>query len=124
MKKIATLMFLGFVYSNFAQAGVFDDAQMRLNNLPGKPAPQNIVGVKSSRAALTHLLNEIRIDLARAKANGGEHETIIRVGQKLVDFTNQTEPADIFDQKEVNMIREIDSIAEDVRRKIFGGQEY
>lgn len=124
MKQIATLMFLGIVYSNFAQAGVFDDAQVRLNNLTGKPASQNIVGVKASRAALTNLLNEIRIDLARAKANGGEHDTIIRVGQKLVDFQYQTEPADVFNQKEVNMIREIDSIAEDVRRKIFGGQEF
>ena len=82
----------------------------------------NIVGQDACARELKRLLDEIAENIRTAGANGPESlsETVILESRKLVDFTNRTEPKDIFDSIEVENVRKIDGAADEARRRIFG----
>jgi hypothetical protein len=82
----------------------------------------DIIGFAACAQALKRLLDEIAENIKTASANGPDalHEAVLTETRKLVDFTNQTEPEDIFDATEVENIRKIDQTADEARREIFG----
>jgi hypothetical protein len=82
----------------------------------------NIIGFAACAQELKRLLNEITENIKAAGANGPDalHAAVLTETRRLVDFTNQTEPKDIFDATEVENIRKIDQTADDARREIFG----
>jgi hypothetical protein len=82
----------------------------------------DIIGFEACAQELRRLLNEIAENLKTAGENGPDalHEAVLSETKKLVDFTNRTEPKDIFDADEFGNIRKIDEAADEARRKIFG----
>ena len=82
----------------------------------------DIIGFEACAQELKRLLNEIPENLKAADATGPDalHAAVLIETRKLVDFTNRTEPKDIFDAAEVANIRKIDEAADEARRKIFG----
>ena len=48
------------------------------------------------------------------------HAAVLTETRKLVDFTNRTEPKNIFDATEVENVRKLDEAADQTRREIFG----
>ena len=82
----------------------------------------DLIGFEACTQELRRLLDEIAENIRTAGANGTDalHEAVLTETRKLVDFTNRTEPTDIFDADEVGNIRKIDEAADETRRKIFG----
>lgn len=81
-----------------------------------------IIGFEACTKELKRLLDEVSENIRTADAKGSDalHEAVMTETRKLVDFTNQTEPKDIFDGIEVENIRKIDQTADETRREIFG----
>jgi hypothetical protein len=81
-----------------------------------------IIGFEACTKELKRLLDEVSENIRTADAKGSDalHEAVMTETRKLVDFTNQTEPKDIFDAIEVENIRKIDQTADETRREIFG----
>lgn len=81
-----------------------------------------IIGFEACTNELKRLLDEVSENIKTAGAKGPDalHEAVMTETRKLVDFTNQTEPKDIFDAVEVENIRKIDQTADETRREIFG----
>jgi len=82
----------------------------------------NIIGFEACTKELKRLLDEVSENIKTAGAQGPEalHEAVMIESRKLVAFTNQTEPKDIFDTVEVENVRKIDQTANETRREIFG----
>ncbi len=127
MKRNAlTLFCILCVYSGFTYA----NQQVRDNRIKNvlhrlevqgsvRLVNSNIVGVQASRDALRSLLIDIDRELQAGRQNGTEYETLLSVGQKLVDFTNRTEPSDVFNMDEIKQIRGIDQLAEELRSSLY-----
>ena len=81
-----------------------------------------IIGFEACTQELKRLSDEISENIKTAGANGPDalHEAVMTETRKLVDFTNRTEPKDIFDAVEIENIRKIDQTADETRREIFG----
>lgn len=82
----------------------------------------DIIGFKECTKELKRLLDEIEANIKSASEAGPDalHAAVLTETRKLVDFTNRTEPEDIFDANEVENIRKIDQAADEARREIFG----
>jgi hypothetical protein len=82
----------------------------------------DIIGFEACAQELRRLLDEIADNIKTAGENGPDalHAAVLTETRKLVDFTNRTEPKDMFDTAEVENIRKIDEAADEARRKIFG----
>ena len=82
----------------------------------------DIIGFEACAQELRRLLNEIAENIKTAGENGPEalHAAVLTETRKLVDFTNRTEPKNMFDADEVGNIRRIDEAADEARRKTFG----
>ena len=82
----------------------------------------NIIGFAACSKALRLLLDDVAQNINAAKDKGAEvfDDTVIAQSGRLVDFTNQTEAADISDAEEVANIRSIDEQAEAARKEIMG----
>jgi hypothetical protein len=82
----------------------------------------DIIGFEACAQELRRLLAEIAENIKTAGENGPDalHAAVLTETRKLVDFTNRTEPKDIFDADEVGNIRTIDQAADEARREIFG----
>jgi hypothetical protein len=82
----------------------------------------DIIGFEACAQELKRLLDEIAENIKTAGENGPDelHAAVLTETRKLVDFTNRTEPKDIFDADEIGNIRKIDQAADEVRREIFG----
>ena len=82
----------------------------------------NIIGFEACTKELKRLLDEISENIKTAGTKGPEalHEAVMIESRKLVDFTNRTEPKDIFNEVEVENVRKIDQTADEARREIFG----
>ncbi|MBW1748559.1 MAG: hypothetical protein JRJ34_09220 [Deltaproteobacteria bacterium] len=82
----------------------------------------DIIGFEACTQELRRLLDEIEANIKSASEAGPDafHAAVLTETRKLVDFTNRTEPEDIFDANEVENIRKIDQTADEVRREIFG----
>lgn len=82
----------------------------------------DIIGFDASAQELRRLLDEISQNIKTAGEQGPDalHAAVLSETRKLVDFTNRTEPKDIFDAEEVANIRKIDQAADEARREIFG----
>ena len=82
----------------------------------------NIIGLEACTKELKRLLDEVSENIKTAGANGSDalHEAVMNESRKLVDFTNRTEPKDIFDTDEIENVRKIDQTADETRREIFG----
>ena len=82
----------------------------------------DIIGFEACTQELKRLLDEIAENIKAAAASGPDalHAAVSTETKKLVDFTNRTEPKDIFDATEVENIRKIDQAADEARREIFG----
>lgn len=80
-----------------------------------------IIGFEACSAELKRLLNDVarNINAARGKDPAEFNDVVFTESKKLVDFTNQTEAEDIFDDEEVENIRRIDEQAEAARQKIM-----
>lgn len=81
-----------------------------------------IIGFEACTNELKRLLDEVSENIKTAGAKGPDalHEAVMTETRKLVDFTNQTEPKDIFDAVEVENVRKLDQTADEMRREIFG----
>lgn len=121
MQKIIAFILVALFFSHPVQADLMNEARSRLSHLRGRSSQSGLIGIEVARGTLLNLLNEIELALKESKVNGTEHDTKMYVTKKLVDFTNQTEPANVFDLDEIAAIEEIDAIADSVRRRIFGG---
>lgn len=82
----------------------------------------DIIGFETCAQELRRLLAEIAENIKTAGENGPDtlHAAVLTETRKLVDFTNRTEPKDIFDADEVGNIRKIDQASDEARREIFG----
>lgn len=82
----------------------------------------DIIGFEACAQELRRLLAEIAENIKTAGDNGPDalHAAVLTETRKLVDFTNRTEPNDIFDAHEVGNVRKIDQAADEARREIFG----
>lgn len=82
----------------------------------------DIIGFEACSQELRRLLDEVAENVRAADENGPDslHAAVLSETRKLVDFTNRTEPKDIFDADEVENIRKIDRSADEARREIFG----
>ena len=82
----------------------------------------DIIGFEACTQELRRLLDEIEANIKLASEAGADalHAAVLTETRKLVDFTNRTEPEDIFDVNEVENIRKIDQAADEARREIFG----
>lgn len=82
----------------------------------------NIIGFAACSKALRLLLDDVaqNINAAKDKGTAVFDDTVIAQSGRLVDFTNQTEAADISDAEEVANIRSIDEQAEAARKEIMG----
>jgi len=82
----------------------------------------DIIGFEACSEELRRLLDEVASNIEAASKEGAEalHSAVMKETRKLVDFTNRTEPRDIFNSEEVENIRKIDKAADDARREIFG----
>ena len=81
-----------------------------------------IIGFEACTQELKRLSDEISENIKAAGAKGPDalHDAVMTETRKLVDFTNQTEPKDIFDTVEIENIRKLDQTADEMRREIFG----
>lgn len=121
MKKYMSLMILTLLTStSFGGQALHQSIESGLKALEGNVAPNDIIGVPAAKEALKNLLLKINDELQIGQRNGNKHETLLKVTRNLVDFTNRTEASDIFNQKEVIEISEIDQIADQVRRELMG----
>jgi hypothetical protein len=82
----------------------------------------DIIGFEACKQELQRLLDEVASNIQTARAAGPEafHTAVLSEARKLVDYTNRTEPKDIFDATEVENIRKLDQLADESRREIFG----
>lgn len=82
----------------------------------------NIIGFAACSKELRLLLDDVSQNINAAKDKGAAvfDDTVIAQSRRLVDFTNQTEAADISDAVEVENIRSIDEQAEAARKEIMG----
>lgn len=82
----------------------------------------DIIGFEACARELKRLLAEIAANIKSAGENGPDalHAAVLSETEKLVDFTNRTEPRDMFDVDEIGNIRKIDQAADEARRGIFG----
>ena len=82
----------------------------------------DIIGFEAGARELRRLLDEIAGSIQNAGENGPDalHAAVLTETRKLVDFTNLTEPKDIFNADEVENIRKIDQAADEARREILG----
>lgn len=82
----------------------------------------DITGFEACNKELKRLLSEVADNILAAEAAGAEalQTAILTETKKLVDFTNRTEPKNIFDATEVESIRKLDETADQARREIFG----
>ena len=82
----------------------------------------DILGYEACKAELKRLLDEISANIDAAGAKGPEalHSAVLSESQKLVDFTNRSEPENPLDTVEVENIGKLDQLADDTRRQIFG----
>jgi hypothetical protein len=82
----------------------------------------DIIGFEACTQELRRLLAEVTENIKTASENGPDvlHAAVLNETRKLVDFTNRTEPRDIFNVDEVESIRKIDQAADEARREIFG----
>jgi len=82
----------------------------------------DIIGFEACAQELKRLLDEIAENIKTASTNGPDamHAVVLTETRKLVDFTNRTEPKDIFDPTEIENIRKLDHTADEARREIFG----
>jgi primosomal protein N'' len=79
-------------------------------------------GFETCKQELQRLLDEVASNLQAARAAGPDalHAAVLTEPRKLVDYTNRTEPKDIFDTTEFENIRKLDQLADEARREIFG----
>jgi hypothetical protein len=82
----------------------------------------DIIGFEACKQELQRLLDEVASNIQTAGAAGPDalHAAVLTETRKLVDYTNRTEPKDIFDATEVENIRKLDQLADESRREIFG----
>ena len=82
----------------------------------------DIIGFEACVQELKRLLDEIAENIKAAGEKGPDalHAAVLTEPRKLVDFTNRTEPEDMFDATEAENIRKIDKAADEARREIFG----
>ncbi|NJD05380.1 MAG: hypothetical protein FIA97_02640 [Methylococcaceae bacterium] len=82
----------------------------------------DILGYEACKAELKRLLDEISANIEAAGASGPQalHAAVLSESKKLLDFTNRSEPADPLDSAEVENISQLDQLADDTRRQIFG----
>jgi len=82
----------------------------------------NIIGFDACTQELRRLLLEIEATIKTAEQAGRDelHQAVMLQTRKLVDFTNQTEPENVLDDNEIESINQIDKVADQARRDIFG----
>lgn len=82
----------------------------------------DIIGFEAGVKELQRLLEEAEHNIREARDQGADklHEAVLAETARLVEFTNRTEPKDLFDQEEVKKIRKLDQMADEARREIFG----
>ena len=81
-----------------------------------------IIGFEACTKELKRLLDEVSENIKAAGAKGPDalHDAVMTETRKLADFTNLTEPKDIFDPVEVENVRTIDQTADETRKEIIG----
>lgn len=81
-----------------------------------------IIGFEKCSEELKRLLDDVseKINAAKDKGSAVFDKAVITEARRLVEFTNQTEAADIFDPVEVENIRKIDDEAEAARKELIG----
>jgi len=82
----------------------------------------DIIGFEACKNELQRLLDEVERNIEETRAQGSDalHAAVLSETRKLVDFTKRTEPKDILNTAEIENIREIDQLADEARREIFG----
>lgn len=80
----------------------------------------DIVGFDAGKAELDRLLREARDAVQAAQAEGPDAvvAAVRAASEALVEFTNRTEPGDVFDSDEVEAIRRLDRLADEARREM------
>lgn len=80
----------------------------------------DIIGFEAGASELRGLLDEIAGNMKIAGETGPDalHAAVLTETRKLVDFTNRTEPKDLFDADEVQNIRKIDQTADEARLEL------
>jgi hypothetical protein len=81
----------------------------------------DIIGFEACRNELNRLLDEVATHIQAAREEGPDalDAAVLTETRKLVDFTNRSEPENLFDAAEVESIKKLDETADQARRDIF-----
>lgn len=85
------------------------------------------IGFAAAKRGLEVLLINIDQELQLARQSRSRdvfYAAALSASKKLVDFTNQTVPKDIFNNAEVEQMRGIDEFAEQIRMQLIGNSMF